>query len=248
MPAAGHRRPPVLTEAHVALTRRDIPDPGLPDDLTPFTDAEYADFARRLVDEGPRPLAVFAYGSLIWRPGFEVAASRQGVAHGWHRSFCLEIRRWRGTPEVPGLMLALERGGSATGLVLDIAEGQELAGMEALLRRELVAREMARNARWITVRTARGPERVLTFYAGPRDRVLVSLPIEEQARRLARACGHGGSGAEYLHNTVQKLHEHGIHDGYLWRLERLVAAEIAAWAGAVPGSCAAADAGPGPEI
>ncbi len=219
--------PPRLTAAHVARTRREVPDPGLPEGWTPFTDEEYAALARRLVAEAPRqPIGVFAYGSLIWKPDFPVGARREGVAHGWHRSFCLEIHRWRGSPEIPGLMLALERGGSTRGLVLEIAAGHEHEAVETLLRRELVARQLQRNARWITVRTARGSERALTFYAGTRDRIVVSLPVEEQARRLARACGHGGSGAEYLHNTVQHLHEAGIHDRYLWRLERLVAEEI----------------------
>jgi cation transport protein ChaC len=47
---------------------------------------------------------------------------------------------------------------------------------------------------------------------------------------LARAAGHGGSGAAYLHQTVTKLEELGIHDSYLWELQHLVAAEIRAMA------------------
>ena len=54
----------------------------------------------------------------------------------------------------------------------------------------------------------------------------IKLPIEEQARRLARAAGHVGSCAEYLHKTVHTLHQLGIHDTYLWRLQHLVAEEI----------------------
>ena len=45
---------------------------------------------------------------------------------------------------------------------------------------------------------------------------------------LARACGHMGSGAAYLYNTVAKLAEHGIYDRNLWRLQQMVAAEIMA--------------------
>ena len=52
---------------------------------------------------------------------------------------------------------------------------------------------------------------------------------------LARACGFKGSMAEYLHATVLKLEELGIHDSYLWRLQALVADRIdAARAGAEP--------------
>lgn len=52
------------------------------------------------------------------------------------------------------------------------------------------------------------------------------LAPEEIAEILAKACGHWGSGAEYLFNTVCKLEERGIHDRYLWQLQRLVADRI----------------------
>ena len=52
------------------------------------------------------------------------------------------------------------------------------------------------------------------------------LPLEQVAHILARACGHWGSGAQYLHQTVSKLEEFGIHDENLWKLQELVAEEI----------------------
>ena len=61
-----------------------------------------------------------------------------------------------------------------------------------------------------------------------RDVFYARLPIHTQAHMLARAAGHGGSGAAYLHQTVTKLEELGIHDRYLWELQHLVAAEIRA--------------------
>ena len=48
----------------------------------------------------------------------------------------------------------------------------------------------------------------------------------EVAAVLSGACGHWGSGAEYLHNTVLHLEEHGIHDSNLWHLQTLVAERI----------------------
>lgn len=45
---------------------------------------------------------------------------------------------------------------------------------------------------------------------------------------LARACGHWGTGAEYLLNTVTHLQARGIHDAGLWHLQRLVAQRIEA--------------------
>jgi glutathione-specific gamma-glutamylcyclotransferase len=54
------------------------------------------------------------------------------------------------------------------------------------------------------------------------------LTLEETAEVLSRACGHWGSGAEYLMNTVSHLRRLGIHDCYLWQLQELVASRIAA--------------------
>ncbi|QUS36709.1 gamma-glutamylcyclotransferase [Falsirhodobacter algicola] len=218
-----------LTDAAVRRTLREVPDPGPPPGWTPLTEDDYTALAEGILKAQDGPIGVFAYGSLIWNPGFAVGPMRKAVAHGWHRSFCLEIKQWRGSPDCPGLMMALERGGSATGLVMEIAEGQEMEALRALLKRELVARELVENMRWITARTDRGVERALTFWAGPKGPMVVHLPPEEQAWRLAHACGHGGSGAQYLHNTVRKLGEYGLRDRNLSRLDHLTACEIASW-------------------
>lgn len=84
------------------------------------------------------------------------------------------------------------------------------------------------SVRWITLRTAEGPLRALAFYARP-DRLETYVgkwPLPQVAQNLARACGHLGSGAEYLYQTVAKLEELGIHDRNLWKLQELVAREI----------------------
>ncbi|MFC3567892.1 gamma-glutamylcyclotransferase [Paracoccus sp. TOH] len=182
--------------------------------------------ADRLTRGRPRPIPVFAYGSLIWNPGFAVGARRRATALGWHRSFSISLEHFRGTPDRPGLMLALASGGCCDGLVLDIAPGTETQSLRAILRRELVAHELAANACWIEVETERGREPALTFYADPVGTQLAELTVEEQARRLARAAGAAGSGAEYLLRTVRGLAEHGIHDDYIWTLQQLVAEEI----------------------
>ncbi|MEI4471611.1 gamma-glutamylcyclotransferase [Frigidibacter sp. MR17.24] len=223
-----------LTQAQVGLTLRALPDPGMPADWERMEDADYEALADRLLDGRAGPLRVFAYGSLIWKPGFETGARARGTAHGWHRSFCLHLTQWRGTEAVPGLMLALQSGGSTTGLVIDAAEPAR-AALDKLLRRELIAKEHAGMARWVKVRLDTG-ERVdaLTFWANPDGPIVIELPAEEQAWRLAHACGHGGSGAEYLHETVRALDAEGIRDRGLWHLQELVAEEIAAWGGAPP--------------
>jgi cation transport protein ChaC len=104
--------------------------------------------------------------------------------------------------------------------------------MVRLLKRETAYHEDYPWVRLIPCRAGGEVIRALVFYAAPApsatgpDADLVRLPEEEQARRLARACGFKGSCAAYLLNTVRHLEDLGIHDRYLWRMQRLVAEEI----------------------
>jgi cation transport protein ChaC len=218
-----------LTAELVALCERPEADPGRDPRFTPMTPQDHDALADRLFAELDGPdLWLFAYGSLIWRPAFSFAEERRGTLHGWHRSFCLEIRRWRGTPEQPGLMMALERGGRCEGLVYRLDDSGHREQIRRLVEREIGFAEDIGMVRWATVRTALGPVRALVFWAGPSGpRIASKLPLEQVARVLARACGHGGSGAHYLHQTVLRLDEYGIRDRNLWRLQELVAEEIA---------------------
>ncbi|MFO1090010.1 MAG: gamma-glutamylcyclotransferase [Hyphomicrobiales bacterium] len=224
------RCPPLsLTQELVARVHRVEPDPGPDPRFTQMTDEDFAEEARRILAAGEgAPLWVFAYGSLIWRPEFDHVEHRPVRLHGWRRSFCLRMERWRGSPGEPGLMMALERGGSCHGIAYRLPAGDDFGWMQRLLKRESDYKGDCAWTRWLTVADGEQRFRALTFWAEPRTEGMYEpLPIEEQARRIARAAGHLGSGAEYLHNTVTKLAEHGIHDRYLWRLQHLVAEEIA---------------------
>lgn len=189
-------------------------------------DADLDDLARNLLAGRKGPVPLFAYGSLIWNPGIPVQSRRRAQALGWQRRFSILLEHFRGSPERPGLMLALAQGGRCDGVVLEISEGTEAQSLRDLLRRELVAHELSANARWITVQTERGTEEALTFYADPVGTKVVEMALHDQARQLARASGSGGTGAEYLLRTVEGLADLGIYDEYIWSLQRLVAEEI----------------------
>ncbi|MER8383558.1 gamma-glutamylcyclotransferase [Mesorhizobium sp. M1405] len=107
-----------LTAALVARVERKEPDPG-PHygnfDLSEETRERWL----RLLLEGrtpDTPFWVFSYGSLRWKPAFDAFEERSAVTVGWRRSFRLQLTRWCGTPDRPGLMLALDRGGSCRGI------------------------------------------------------------------------------------------------------------------------------------
>ncbi|QIG47238.1 gamma-glutamylcyclotransferase [Nordella sp. HKS 07] len=193
-----------------------------------FTEEDYQAAAARLLDAAAgAPVWVFAYGSLLWRPAFEAAESRRAEAQGWRRDFCMEIRRWRGSPEQPGLMMALRKGGSCTGLALRLMSDHAHAQLVQLLKREVDGEEDLRALRWIEVDTAEGVVRALACWADPiESRMFVDKPLAEQAHMLARACGAIGSGAAYLHQTVESLARLGLADDYISGLEALVAREI----------------------
>jgi cation transport protein ChaC len=218
-----------LTAELAARCERAEPDPGPEPGHRPYDDADYEAAADGLLAEGPPgPLWVFAYGSLIWKPAIETAEHRNATAPGWHRAFCLRLTRWRGSPTQPGLMMGLRRGGACKGIIHRIADDNRRASMIRLLHREVGCDEDMTGVRWLTVETEHGRARALAFWAEPVGlQDWVKLPLPEVARILARACGHAGSCAAYLFHTVSKLDELGIRDRNLWRLQQLVADEIA---------------------
>jgi cation transport protein ChaC len=220
--------PMALTAELVARCARIEPDPGPEPGYRTFSDEEYdAAAAALLQQKPPGPLWIFAYGSLIWKPAFVAVEHWRASAFGWHRAFCLELTRWRGSPQQPGLMMGLERGGRCDGVLYRLPDGDHAEQLGRLLRREIGGHEEMRTVRWITVKTQTGKRRALTFWAGPAGLdYSVKLPLTRVAQILARACGHIGSGADYLFQTVSKLEEFGIRDRNLWRLQQLVAAEI----------------------
>ena len=215
----------------VRRAHRDEPDPGPVPGFTPASEAEIEALAARLLAEGDRgDPHVFAYGSLIWKPEVEPVETLRGTLRGWHRSFCLQLTTWRGSAAQPGLMLALERGGACVGLLQRLPAEGRLEALTKLVRREIPHREGAGMARWAEVETEHGRRPALVFWAGPKGPGIEHrLPLPTVAHRLAHACGHGGSGAEYLYNTVEHLEAAGIRDRNLWRLQALVAEEIGRW-------------------
>ena len=167
-------------------------------------------------------LWVFGYGSLLWNPGFtprEVVVAR---LEGWHRSFCMSSIHHRGTPETPGLVLALDRapGSVCTGLALRAPEAETETVIAMLRERELVSSAYIETHQPLALTDGRVVE-ALTYVIDPAHEQYVSLDLETQARRIAGAVGGRGPNDEYLFNTSAHLTEMGVHDPDLdWLVER----------------------------
>ncbi len=219
-----------LTPDHIARVHREVADSGTMPGLALQTDADYADWVDRMIGSHPDPSGLtrlFAYGSLIWKPEITHVSEQAGTALGWHRAFCVCMPRFRGTPDHPGLMMALDRGGQCRGVLYDLPVDDLDVQFDKLFRREFTSKPNNTFPRWITVRTATGTVVALAFVVNRASPLYEGgLAPEEVAASLATACGHWGSGAEYLMNTVAHLESRSIHDRALWRLQHLVAQQI----------------------
>ena len=217
-----------LTPELVALCERVVVDPGPAPGSIEVSDSEIADKAAALDREcGSEPFWIFAYGSLIWKPIFMAAETRGATAAGWHRAFCIDMERWRGSADNPGLMMAIIRGGTCRGVAYRLPEANRRELIFQMIFRETSSADDWNTIRWLDVATDVGRIRALAFWAlSNGSSYIARYPHPEAAKRIARACGHIGSNAAYLYNTVSKLAEFGIRDRNLWQLQELVATEI----------------------
>jgi cation transport protein ChaC len=169
-------------------------------------------------------LWVFGYGSLIWRPGFDFVEKRLATLHGYHRAFCMASIRYRGTPEAPGLVLALDRfdGGSCAGVAYRVPAPGAEATLAYLRARELIS--YAYDETRLPVRLDGGGEVEAVAYVSNRahPQYRGGLTLEQQAEVIARAVGPNGPNADYLLNTVESLEALGLHDPDLHRLAEMV--------------------------
>ena len=162
---------------------------------------------------------IFAYGSLMWRPGFDHDLVLDAWLHGYHRALCIYSWVHRGTQERPGLVLGLDRGGSCRGRALAIPHEREAAVLAYLDERELVTDVYQR--RRLPVTTARG--RFLAWcYVVRQDHVQYAGRLEEDRllELVQNAAGRSGRCCDYIVSTVSHLEQMGIVDGPLHALAK----------------------------
>lgn len=182
-----------------------------------------------LLDASVRDLWVFGYGSLMWRPGFLFEVAVPARIMGWRRRFCIYSVLYRGTPERPGLVLGLDRGGVCDGLAFRVARSEAAKTLAYLRAREqvtgvyreaLVPATLATPDRAQVLALAYLVERAHPGYAG-------DLSLQLQARFIRGGRGVSGANLDYLVNTLQHLEQLGIREPELERLLSLVGAFVA---------------------
>jgi cation transport protein ChaC len=180
--------------------------------------------AAEAADAGAPPDWVFGYGSLIWDPGFDFRESGLARVHGYHRAFCIRSTRYRGTPERPGVVLGLDRGGSCIGMAFRLRPESRRAAVDALYEREMTGGVYV--ARTLSAMLVDGRRvRALAFVANHDSRSYQRLTDDEIVERLTSCCGQRGPNREYAVRTWRSLAEHGVHCPHLGRVgRRLLAA------------------------
>ncbi len=191
-------------------------------------DFETREASRRAVLAQTQPgddVWVFAYGSLMWNPAFHCRERRAGRIYGYHRSFCLWTPLGRGSPDCPGLVLGLDRGGSCHGVALRIAASEVESETQIIWRREMLAGTYT--PRWVNVSTGSRGLRAIAFVINPsHPRYGRKLTLETTVRAIAEAEGQLGRCCDYLFSTVRHLDELDIRDGPMHRLRDLVEAHV----------------------
>ena len=160
-------------------------------------------------------LWLFGYGSLIWNPGLPAVETVRSKVHGYHRGLYLWSRVNRGTPEQPGLVLALDRGGSCTGMAFRLAaEGAE-PHLDVLWRREMAMNSY--RVAWLPCTLIDG-RRVAALAFVMRREVSTytgKLPDPMVRHVLGCATGRYGTTLDYVSRTVAALRECGMPDRHL---------------------------------
>lgn len=166
-------------------------------------------------DEGD--VWVFAYGSLMWRPDFPFEDVLDARLYGYHRSPCVYSWVHRGTPERPGIVLGLDRGGSCRGRAFRVAPEREAEVLAYLDAREMVTAVYRRVRRGVVTPKGRVPAWCYIVrhdheqYAGKLDHARLVALIAQGEGRSGRCC-------DYLISTVAHLEGMGIVDGPLHQL------------------------------
>jgi len=169
---------------------------------------------RRVDTEANNDLWVFGYGSLMWRPGFEFLERVPARLVGLHRALCVYSFVHRGTPERPGLVLGLDRGGMCRGIAFRIAAVARERTVEYLRAREQVTTVYVEAMRRVELEEqARRQVRALCFIV---DRSHVQyagrLTLRECVHHVRQGRGSSGANGDYVLETVRALEALGYRE------------------------------------
>jgi cation transport protein ChaC len=201
------------------MTDRAALDDGQPEAALPVVEPSLAPPSH---GRSARDFWVFAYGSLIWNPGFSFREKAIATLRGWHRAMCILSTHYRGCHHTPGLVLGLDHGGSCRGVAYRVDPEQAATVKDYLDSRELITGVY--HARVIPVTLLDGRRVDAYVYIAKRGHSQYAgiLPPEAAAGLIRQGCGKGGTSRDYLASTVRHLEALGLRDRTLDRLLKIV--------------------------
>ena len=163
---------------------------------------------------------VFAYGSLVFRPGFSYVRREVACIEGFERRFYQGSTDHRGTPEAPGRVVTLVP--SAGARCWGVAFGLSVGSVDAVLGR-LDFRERGGYARLELPLHGRNGEQLstsgLVYVANPDNpEWLGEAPYEAMARQVRYSVGPSGRNCDYVLGLARALDEMGIDDPHVFTL------------------------------
>ncbi len=158
------------------------------------------------------PLWVFGYGSLMWNPGFVFRRAVKARLSGAHRSLCVYSWVHRGTPERPGLVFGLDRGGACTGMAFEVDPAEADPVIAYLREREQVTSVYLEVRRPVLLETGERAEALAYVVDRAHAQYAGRLAHEAMVEIVRHAEGRSGRNPDYVRATAAHLRDLGIRD------------------------------------
>lgn len=174
-----------------------------------------------------RPLWIFGYGSLVWRPSFAFVERRGAVLRGWARRFWQGSTDHRGVPGAPGRVVTLVREAETArcwGMAYRIADADADDVTAHLDHRERGG--YARHP--VSLETDVGPLSALVYVAeATNPEYLGPAPLSAIVAVIGAAAGPSGPNDEYVLRLAAALREAGESDEHVFEVEAALLGERA---------------------
>ena len=175
------------------------------------------------IDEQRQDRWVFAYGSLLWNPGFAFQERQRATLRGYHRSLCIFSHVHRGTVDRPGLVFGLDRGGSCVGLAFRVEGGDWDSVIDYLREREQVTAIYREATASVRLQDGRSVDAVTFVVDRSHNQYAGKLELATVETLVRQGVGISGDNVAYVLNTHAHLLELGISDVPLTSLSRALA-------------------------
>jgi glutathione-specific gamma-glutamylcyclotransferase len=165
---------------------------------------------------------VFGYGSLMWRPGFEFRERIEARLTGAHRALCVYSFVHRGTPERPGLVLGLDRGGACQGIAFRVPAADRARTIAYLRSREQATGVYRESVRRVSLKGEPTRQVPALCYVVDRSHVQYAgrLPLAEQLHFIRQGHGQSGPNRDYVLATVAAMEALGMRESDLHLLAK----------------------------